>query len=150
VAGKIDFAPEHKQPSPVLVLIATAVSLAGSLAADALLVFVSTKIFPSIRGYSHFRFFDYAKLTTVGVLVACAAWPIVTRISSNPRWVFVRMAVLVTLVLFLPDFYILAKGQPAKAVSVLLVMHLAIALVTYNALVHIARTKSIQRTIPNS
>ncbi len=30
------------------------------------------------------------------------------------------------------------KGKPAKAVAVLLAMHLAIALVTYNALVHVA------------
>ena len=48
------------------------------------------------------------------------------------------MAVLVTLVLWLPDVYILVKGQPAKAVAVLFVMHLAIALVTYNALVRLA------------
>ncbi len=144
--GKIDFAPVHKQPNTALVLVAAAVSLLGSLGADALLVVVSTKIFPSIRGYSHFQFFDYAKLTTVGVLVACAAWPIVTRISSSPRWVFLRMAVLVTLVLFLPDFYILVKGQPVKAVGVLIVMHLAIALVTYNALVHIASTKPIAKS----
>jgi hypothetical protein len=77
----------------------------------------------------------------VGVFIACVGWPIVTRISSSPRWVFMRMAVLVTAVLFLPDLYILAKGQPAKAVLVLMVMHLAIALVTYNALVHFAPIK---------
>jgi len=65
----------------------------------------------------------------------------VTRISSAPRWVFFRMAVLVTLVLWLPDLYILVKGQPAKAVSVLMVMHLAIALVTYNSLVCLAPTR---------
>ncbi len=49
-----------------------------------------------------------------------------------------RLAILVTLVLWLPDLYILAKGQPAQAVAVLMCMHLAVALVTYNALVHIA------------
>jgi hypothetical protein len=48
------------------------------------------------------------------------------------------MAVLVTAVLLLPDLYILAKGQPVKAVLVLMIMHLAIGLVTYNALVHLA------------
>jgi hypothetical protein len=46
--------------------------------------------------------------------------------------------VLVTLVLFVPDFWILAHGAPGKAVLVLLAMHLAIALVTYNALVRMA------------
>jgi Ca2+/Na+ antiporter len=89
----------------------------------------------------HFRFSDYARLTVIGVVIACVAWPVVTRISSAPRWVFFRMAVLSTAVLWLPDLYILAKGQPPKAVLVLMVMHLAIALVTYNALVRLAPAK---------
>jgi hypothetical protein len=38
----------------------------------------------------------------------------------------------------LPDFYILYQGQPGEAVAVLMVMHLAIAVVTYNGLVRIA------------
>jgi hypothetical protein len=38
----------------------------------------------------------------------------------------------------LPDFYLLYKHQPVEAVVVLMSMHLAIALVTYNALVHLA------------
>jgi len=135
---KIDLAPTHKQPPAALILVATAVSLVGSLAVDALLVAIGTRILRSTAGYVHFRFSDYAKLTTIGVIIACAAWPIVTRISSNPRWVFVRMAVLVTLVLLLPDLYLLIKGQPIKAVAVLVAMHLAIGLVTYNALVHLA------------
>jgi uncharacterized protein with PQ loop repeat len=69
----------------------------------------------------------------------------VTRISSAPRWIFLRMAILVTAVLWLPDVYILAKGQPAKAVAVLMVMHLAIALVTYNALLHLAPARRSTR-----
>ena len=140
-AVKIDFAPKHRQPQPARVLIASIVALAGSLAVDAILVAIGTRVFPSTAGYVHFRFSDYAKLTVIGVIIACAAWPIVTRISSHPRWVFVRMAVVVTLVLWLPDLYLLAKGQPAKAVAVLMVMHLAIGLVTYNALVRIAPIK---------
>ena len=41
--------------------------------------------------------------------------------------------------LWLPDLYILADGEPPKAVAVLMLMHLAIAVVTYNCLVRIAR-----------
>jgi hypothetical protein len=48
------------------------------------------------------------------------------------------LAILVTVVLLLPDVYILYRGQPADAVAVLMVMHLAIALVTYNLLVRLA------------
>jgi hypothetical protein len=35
--------------------------------------------------------------------------------------------------------WILRHGEPAKAVAVLMVMHLAIAVVTYNCMVRIAR-----------
>jgi hypothetical protein len=88
----------------------------------------------------HFQFSDYAKLTVIGVIIACAAWPVVTRMSSEPRWLFFRMAIGVTLVLWLPDIYILYRGQPGDAVAVLFLMHLAIAVVTYNLLVHLAPT----------
>jgi hypothetical protein len=67
------------------------------------------------------------------------------RISSAPRWLFFRLAVLVTLVLWLPDLYLLDLGQPGRAVAVLMVMHLAIALVTYDCLVHIARVRATAR-----
>ena len=136
--AKVDLAPRHRQPSILRVLLAAAISLAGSLGVDAALVAIGTAVLPSTKGYVHFQFHDYAKLTIIGVIIACLAWPIVTRISSAPRWLFFRLAILVTLVLWLPDLYILAKGQPAKAVAVLMCMHLAIALVTYNALVHLA------------
>jgi len=135
---RVDFAPAHRQPSAARVAAASIVSVAGSLAVDALLVLIGTAVFPATRGYVHFRFSDYAKLTVIGVVIACLAWPVVTRISSSPRWLFAWMAVLVTLVLWLPDLYLLVRGQPPRAVAVLMVMHLAIALVTYNSLVRIA------------
>ena len=139
---RVDLAPAHRQPSSLQVAIATAVSVAGSLAVDALLVVIGQAIFPSTKGYAHFQFSDYSKLTIIGVLIACAAWPIVTRISSDPRWLFFRLAIVVTLVLWLPDLWILHLGQPGQAVLVLMLMHLAIAVVTYNALVHIAAIRS--------
>jgi len=78
-------------------------------------------------------------------IFACVAWPVTTRITSQPRWMFLRMAVLVTLVLWLPDVYILTKGQPVKAVAFLFLMHLAIAVVTYNALVRLAPARALHR-----
>jgi hypothetical protein len=139
----VDFAPDHRQPSTAAVVVATIVSIVGSLAFDALLVTIAQAVFPSTKGYPHFQFHDYAKLTVIGVVIACLAWPIVTRISSAPRWLFLRMAVAVTLVLWLPDVYILAGGAPPRAVAFLFLMHLAIALVTYNCLVHIAKTRPL-------
>jgi hypothetical protein len=120
--------------------------VAGSLAADALLVALGEAVFPSTKGFGHFQFSDYAKLTVIGVIIACLAWPVVTRISSAPRWLFFRLAIVVTLVLWLPDLYILYRGESARAVAVLMVMHLAIALVTYNCVVRIAPVRASRRS----
>jgi hypothetical protein len=142
----LDFAPRHGQPSAGRLALATVASLVGSLLADALLVVIAQHVFPSTKGYVHFRFSDYGKLTVIGVIIACVAWPITTRITSQPRWMFFRMAILVTLVLWLPDVYILVNGQPARAVGFLFAMHLAIAVVTYNALVHLAPVRAGRRS----
>lgn len=136
--AKVDFTPAHRHPRPLRVAVATAVALAGSLAADAALAAIGIALFPATRGYAHFQFADYAKLTVVGVLIACAGWPVVSRVSSAPRSLFRWLAALVTVVLYLPDVYLLVLGQPASAVAVLMAMHLAIAVVTYQALVRLA------------
>jgi hypothetical protein len=140
---RVDLAPQHRQPSNVMVLVATVASLLGSLAADAALVAVGTAIFPSTKGFVHFRFSDYAKLTVIGVVFACIGWPIVTRISSAPRWVYLRLAIAVTIVLLAPDLWIYLRGEPATAVGVLVCMHLAIAVVTYNSMVRIAPVRAV-------
>ncbi len=138
----VDFSPEHRLPEWWRVALATVLAIALSLAADAALVAIGTHLFPSTKGYVHFQFADYAKLTVLGVIIGGAAWPIVARCSSAPRWLFFRLAIAVTLVLWLPDLWILHKGQPARAVAVLMVMHLAIALITYNLLVHLAPVRA--------
>ena len=143
--ARVDFAPRHRQPMARSVVSATILAIGGSLLADAILVAIGTALFPNTQGYVHFRFSDYARLTVPGVLVACAGWPVVTRITSVPRWLFFRLAVLVSLVLFLPDFYLLLRGDSLQAVAVLMTMHVAIALVTYNALVRIARVRKPRR-----
>ena len=130
--------PAYRQPVLAKVVIAPILAIIGSLVADALLVVVGTHAFPSTKGYVHFQFHDYAKLTIIGIVIACAAWPIMVRISKAPRWLFFRLAIVVTLVLLLPDLYILHQGQPFKAVAFLMLMHLAIGIITYNVLVRLA------------
>ncbi len=144
--ARLDLSPAHRPPQWWRVALATVLALVLSLAADAALVAIGTRLFPSTKGYVHFAFNDYAKLTVVGVLIACAGWPVVARISSAPRWLFFRLAVLVTLVLFLPDLYIWHQGSSAQAVAVLMAMHVAIALVTYNLLVHVAPVRASRRS----
>jgi hypothetical protein len=142
----LDFAPRHRQPPALRILLATVVAIVGSLVADALLVIVGETVFPGTKGYQHFQFGDYAKLTVIGVIIACVAWPVTTRITSRPQWMFGWMAVIVTVVLWLPDVYILTQGQPGNAVGVLFVMHMAIALVTYSALVLLAPVRAPDRS----
>jgi hypothetical protein len=135
---RFDPQPPHRPPGAVRFALATVLALGLSLAADAALVRIAEHAFPSTRGYGHFHFGDYGKLTVIGVVIACAAWPVVCRLCAAPRWLFFRLAIAVTIVLLLPDVYILHQGQPGRAVAFLMLMHLAIALVTYNALVHVA------------
>ncbi len=134
----LDFKGSARTPSVLRLIVATVLAVGLSLAADAALVAIGTKVFPSTKGYTHFQFQDYAKLTIIGVIIACAAWPLVVRVSSVPRWLFIRAAIVVTVVLLLPDVYILHQGQPARAVAILMLMHLAIGIVTYTTLVHVA------------
>jgi len=136
--SKTDLAPTHRPPSTGRVVLSTMSSIGGSLLVDALLVSAATALISSTRGYAHFQFSDYAKLTVVGVIIAGAAWAVVTRGSSSPQWLFLRLTILVTLVLCAADVWLLVRGQPADAVAVLLTMHLAVALITYNVLVHVS------------
>ena len=147
--ARIDLDPPHRQPAWWRVGLATVLALVGSLLADAALVAVGTHAFPSTTGYSHFQFADYAKLTVVGVVIACVGWPIVTRVCAAPRRLFFWLAVVVTLVLFLPDVWIRWKGQPTDGVGVLMVMHVAIALITYNLLVRLVPVRP-RRTVPEA
>lgn len=143
-ALSIDFEPEA-QPAWWRVLVASVVAIVGSLIADALIAAAAIAIWPHLKGYQHFLFTDYATLTIIGVIGASIGWPIVTRISSRPARLYGILAVLVTLVLLLPDVYIAIQGQPVKAIVALVVMHLAIAVITYFSMVLIAPTATRER-----
>lgn len=135
--ARLDLRPGAPPPNVRWVLAALA-SVAGSLALNALAVHVATTAFPSTRHFSHFRFDDYGTLTVIGVLFAAGGWAALVRLSSAARWLCFRLAIALTLVLWLPDLWILAQGETAKGVATLMVMHLLIALVTYNLLVRVA------------
>jgi hypothetical protein len=124
--------------TPARWLLAGAVALAGSLAADALLVRAGVALFPATRGYEHFRFGDYALLTTLGVVAAWIGWPVLLWFATRPTWLLSWAATAVTLVLLVPDVYIAVQGQPIRAVAVLMCMHLAIGVITYASLLLLA------------
>ncbi len=136
--ARVDWTPSHRQPSLMRLAVATVLAMAGSLAADAILVGIGTHLFPGTAGYEHFRFDDYAKLTIIGVLIGAAGWPVLTHISSAPRWLYGWLTVLISLALFLPDAWLLIGGQSPQAVVVLMAMHVAIAAVLYSTMVMVA------------
>jgi hypothetical protein len=125
-------------PSPLRLLVASLVALVGSLLADWLLVKLGVHVFPSTHGFVHFQFSDYARLTIIGVVIACAGWPLCTAVTSQPRRLYLQAAVAITIVLFAPDAYIWHNGASGQAVFVLVWMHIAIAIITYNSLVRLA------------
>jgi hypothetical protein len=116
-------------------LTAVAVSLAAAL----VLVAVGRAVFTVPASFGKFAFGTYSLLTVLGVAGATAAWWAVTRLSSRPRWLLTRLAALVTAVLLIPDFLLLGTpGNPAGPVGILMLMHLAIAAITYLALIKVA------------
>ena len=135
---RVDSRPSGSPPSLGRVAVVSVLSILISLAADLALVKWATSAFPATTNYAHFRFVDYGTLTIVGVAAACAAWFVITRVTSSARWLFLRLAVTVMLALWIPDLYLFAKGEPTSAVVFLMLMHLVIALVTYNTLVWLA------------
>ena len=139
---RFDPRPAHRPPSAARVALAGVVAIALSLAADWVIARFAVRIWPSIAGYPHFRFADYSKLTVIGIIGAAVGWPIVTRLCAAPRWLYLRLAVLVTAVLLLPDLYIYLQGSPGRAVLGLVCMHLAIGVITYNAVVRIAPVRT--------
>lgn len=146
VIARVDWTPSHRQPSVVRLAVATMTAILGSLVADMIIVAVSTHIFPGTADYDHFRFSDYAKLTIIGAALGAAGWPVLTRISSAPRWLYARLTILISLVLFLPDAWLLLHHQPLKDVVVLMVMHVAVAAVIYCSMVLIAPIRRFHAT----
>lgn len=146
----IDFAFPGRPPAMPWVVVAAVLSIAASLAFDELCVHVATSMFPALRGFSHFHVADFAPLTVVGVLLACGGWLLAVTVSSTPRWLFLRCAVVVTVVLGLADVVLLLVGKPVRGVETLMVMHLGIAVLTYNLLVHVARVRPAFRVVTDA
>lgn len=139
---RLDFRPSPRQPSIPLTALGMAIGVLLSLAVNMLIVHIAVGLFPALAEYQHFRLADYGRLTVIGALIACAGWPVLTRVSSAPVRVYVAIAVLGTLVLWLPDLYILLVLQePARAVATLMVMHVAVPLVSCASMVAIARVQ---------
>lgn len=112
---------------------------AVSLAADVVLATVGRAVFTIPVSFGKFAFGAYGPLTVLGVAGATVAWALVTTLSSRPKWLLTRLAALVTALFGIPDFLLFGTpGNPAGPVVILMGMHLAIAAITYVAMVTIA------------
>ena len=126
--------PTHRR-----VVSAGLAAAAVSLAADLILATIGQAAFTVPAAFGKFSFATYALLTVLGVAGATATWAAVTRLSSRPKWLLTRLAALVTALLLIPDFLLLGTwGNPAGPVAILMLMHLAIAVITYTALTELA------------
>jgi hypothetical protein len=132
---RLDFPWGSAQPGPVRFVAATVIAVFGSVLACWAISKVTIALIPSVAGYEHLQVGDYTRLTVIGVLVASIAWPLVTLAASRARRLFFWLAVLVTIVSLAPDLWILHQGQPIPGVAALMVMHIALALVTYPVIV---------------
>jgi hypothetical protein len=121
---------------------ATAVALTLALLGDTVLARLAAQLQPSLSNYPHFQFHDYAKLTIIGVVFACVGWLALAFVGYEPRWLYFRLSILGTLVLYLPDLWLLVRGQPAAAVGTLVVMHLAVIVAIYFSMTVIAGYRS--------
>ncbi|MBW4040745.1 MAG: hypothetical protein HIU86_01270 [Acidobacteria bacterium] len=119
-------------------LLAAVLSVLLSLAACAAVAAATVALVPSLSGYGHLAWQDWTKLTVIGIVLASLGWPIAGAIWSRARGPFLILTVLVTVVSLAPDVWILWQGQPAGGVVSLMVMHVAVAVVTYPTLVLVA------------
>jgi hypothetical protein len=141
--------PQTARAMPPLTQVAKAgiVSVIGSVIASVVLASIGQVSFSYPKEFDKFTPPGYIALTVIGVLAATLAWPVVTRLTASPRWLFSRLAVVVTVVLLLPDFWLLTQaGNPLGPVVMLMVMHLAIAAITYPALVLLAPAPQASRS----
>ena len=129
-------------PSAVRLVVATLAALLASLALCVLAVHVAEAQFPATRHFSHFRAADYGSLVVAGVLLGSGTWAVLVHASAAARRVFLRLAAVAMLLLWVPDAVLFALGEPAAGVGTLMVMHLLVALATYQALVRIAPQRS--------
>lgn len=136
---RLDLRPSAVQPSLLRTVAGVVAGVVLSLGVNWLLVRFAMMLFPGLAGFPHFQLSDFGRLTVIGALIACVGWPILTRLSSSPGWIYAWCAALGTLVLWLPDLYIWGHlHEPGRAVMVLGTMHVAVVVVSCLSMVVIA------------
>jgi Family of unknown function (DUF6069) len=134
---RLDLQRLSNRPGTSRIVLAGLVSVAASVLACVILVAIGKAAFTDGGSFGPFHFGTYAPLAILGVIGATIGWAILVQASSQPRWVLGRAAVAVTVILLIPDFLLLPTN-PTGPVVTLMAMHLAIAVLTYGALLLVA------------
>jgi hypothetical protein len=128
------------------VVAAGLAAAATSLAADVVLATIGRAAFTVPPSFGKFAFGAYALLTVLGVAGATVTWALLTRLTLRPKWLLTRLAALVAALLLIPDFLLPGTpGNPAGPVAILMLMHVALAAITYTALTKTAPPRSGSR-----
>jgi Family of unknown function (DUF6069) len=135
--------PKAVPPANWRLAVASVTAVIVSLAADIGLAAAGHAAFTVPAAFTKFSFGSYAPLTVLGIAGATAAWWAVARLSSRPKWLLTRLAVLVTALSLIADVLLLGTaGNPTGPVTFLMLMHLAIGVITYTALVKISPART--------
>jgi hypothetical protein len=142
----INPSPKAAPPTHRRLAAAGLAAVVVSLVADIVLAAAGRAAFTVPVSFSKFSFGSYGLLTVLGIAGATATWGAVTRLSSRPKWLLTRLAVLVSALFLIPDFLLLGTpANPTGPVVILMLMHLAIAAITYTALIKVAPVRQRPR-----
>jgi hypothetical protein len=126
---RLDLRPLHPPPSLGRIALAGVLSAVASVVACVILSEAGKALLSPPASFDKFTPPGYIVLTVLGVAAATVGWAILVRMTSQPRWCLTVAAVLVTIVLLLPDVAILPQ-DPTSDVVVLMIEHVAIAIIT--------------------
>jgi hypothetical protein len=134
----VDWPKRAHQPRPIEFVMASIVAISGSLIACIVVVTLTSRWFPLALKNSHMQFADYYVPIIVTVAIGCAAWPVVTWISSRGRRLFLCVGIAVVVLIVALDVWIFDANRPVATAAIMVAMHLGVALVTYLSLVFLA------------
>jgi hypothetical protein len=127
--ARLDLRPLKPLPSFGRIALAGLLSGVASVVACVILSEAGKTALSPPASFDKFNFPGYVVLTVLGVAAATVGWAILVRMTSQPRWCLEVAAVLVTIVLLVPDVAILPHN-PTSDVIVLMVEHIVVAVIT--------------------
>lgn len=126
---RLDLRPLRPLPSLGRIALAGLLSALASVVACVIISEAGKALLSPPASFDKFNPPGYIVLTVLGVAAATVGWAILVRMTSQPRWCLKVAAVIVTIVLLLPDVAILPH-DPTGAVIVLMIEHVVIAVIT--------------------